>query len=290
MGCVDLCVISVDCGKDVSVNIAVKQTTETITEVINKNKQSAITSIDLGQDIEVDITGKITNSNINLQNVLKGKISVLNNLSQEITTQIQQNIIDLINNNVKQLSETQTELLSKAISGSTTTNVSSELSNIVKNVITNENINNIISNAYTLQKNKLTIHGDIDGSTITIGNTMLVDLTIQNIAKMIVNNNAISLIQTQIDNDVSQENKDISKGLNDIISTVADMIKSLGLGWIIGIAIIAVALILFLPMILKAFAGTSEAIKKDNNKSDTNKRKEGEKMSFGRRKRRYRKY
>ena len=284
--CFDAVVLSVDCDKDNSLNVTTNILSQIVTNVNNSLSNKIINVFTATQSNQIRI-GKMSGSTLNVTNFVNADIKYMTSVDNTVTSQISQQLIDTISQKIDQMNSTEQELLSKALNGQNKTDIMTTINKVVQNNINTTVLNQIITNTAFVQNNVLNI-GELTNSRVNVTNDMFITAVMQTVAKNIINSNEITDMQNTIDNNVKVQNKDESKGLNSIVDSITNMIKDIGMAWIIGVAVICVAAILFLPMIIKAMSGGSGGSSKKNvPKVSSKETPQPVKTAFGKRKRRY---
>lgn len=253
--CFDAVVLSVDCEKDNSLNVTTNILSQIVTNINNSLTNKIINVFVASQANQIKI-GKMSGSTLNVTNFVNAQLKYMTTVDNSVTAQISQTLIDTISQKIDQMNSTEQELLSKALNGQNKTDIMTTITKVVNNNINTSVLNEIINHTAFVQNNILEI-GELTASQVNVTNDMFVSAVMETVAKNILSSNEITDMQNTIDNNVKVENKDESKGLNSIVDSITNMLKDIGMAWIIGIAVICVAAILFLPMILKALSGSN---------------------------------
>jgi len=230
------------------IDIANSVYSEYITNILNQNTNNSTFNFGASQQINLIIgpegrmecdgggaTGLINQS-------ITGDITVVNEITQDTTTQIATLLDSQSETGIQQYQELMTELgglLGTYMNTENQTEITNAIHNIVQQNITQTTLNEIVQRFQIDQSANVTILGVVSGEC-SINQNMMINIYSTAIIRNIVNNVIENVTETETTTDVEQSQTITVKGLSDLVSSIGDAVSGLLTAAIIPLVIVGI--------------------------------------------------
>lgn len=210
---------------------------ESVTNVLQKNKNNITTDIKAGQTARFLVEGsdiECTNGVALINQEMKGSMTIASNISQETTTELKTLLENAASSNSDQMNKMMTEFLGgmSKMDAKTKSDIENKIKSVITTNITVDNVNEILNRISAQQNGDVVIKNSKFRGVCTINQNMALSIQanniLGNIVKTVMDNKAVS----GIINEVKQKNEIEAKGLADVVDklgqAVANVTKAVG--------------------------------------------------------------
>lgn len=190
----------------------------------------------------------------NINQRIMASLDVDCHLDQQATTKVKKDIKSSIDTQLKKTEDAISRALSDAVTtvfggksdNSSDIDISQKLHNIIDESFTNENINEMVASLKVSNK----LHIKSQGATLRLAG-LDQDARVAAMYSMLSKSSTFNDMTTVLSSSSTTEDIDEERGFADIVSSVMDMIKSIGMTW----ALVLLGLILVGPMMFDTIFG-----------------------------------
>ena len=225
------------CGPISMMSNAYTEMSKTTTCTINSLKNSVTTKIVAVNSIVINLDNSILDGEIDLKQLISGKINIIASMSEQVKNQITNDIkstIKQLQNNL----QSQTQTAGAVVPGATSVqDVTTELQTFMDSSSINETVNTLATDLMFQNTNIINIRNSTVKKDIKIDQNIVIDIAISNMVSTVIDNiikntKIVDLIQVQTNEQDSKSLSGLQKG-------------GMGLGFIINIIILIVLLYYF---------------------------------------------
>lgn len=223
------------------INALLSSVSEIVNSVYSKNSSTIRTAVNNTQNIIINVKGDVNcaggfevTQNINSSTLIVNNVTAT--MSSELTNKLGTEL------------ESKTESIMKLVRDlggglgaddvqKVTQNIKQQVLSIIQNTTTQENLQDILSQAVNIQNQEININGNLlsQGTCIYTQN-ILVDMQASGTANALSNNIFNDEILTRIMNDAKTSAENEQKGVTDLVNSISQLISSLSLPMMLGIA------------------------------------------------------
>lgn len=255
--CIDFGIFSSGCDSSTSASVTSTATLSAISSVLSTNSTTVGQTFSASQVFTVDLTGAVIGPNavVNISQSLNATVKFVASASTQVTSQIISSLQAVMQNNLDNMSKSQTELFGKALNGTTTSQVSTTVGQALESSQMINSISEVMQNFDIAQSLTIPMKGAVINGVLNFSQNSIIDLQASAIAGVVADvlasNAALASIASALKNSSSEK----SAGLAGVLSAVGAIFT----GPFKWIAIIVLICIVGGAMLLALRAATRHA-------------------------------